>query len=392
MAAKPRRKPRPRPHAAPSAWEQFAAMSRSAIGPAPRRAAKRVKRHGAPRVAAAAAKGTRSASQATAQALKLGRRQAEWVVLQRAPLRAARAKVVASAKAADAKRVRGAKGTAKKAPARKTVARRARAAAPPAGAPASAPAGSRGVLVAEGDSWFDYPFYDVLKRLDDEFGWDIETVAHRGDSVESMAYDGGQLADFVHAIERVVRRGDVPHAILVSGGGNDVAGDGFAMLLNHRSSPVYGLNAAIVDGVLQTRIRVAYTTMLSAVTAACDRLLGLRVPILLHGYDYPVPDGRGFLGGWGPLPGPWLEPGFREKGYASLPERVAIARELIDRFYTMLRDVVATPAFAHVTLVDLRNTLSTDLANQRYKDWWGNELHPTLPGFRKVAALFDAKL
>ena len=48
--------------------------------------------------------------------------------------------------------------------------------------------------------------------------------------------------------------------------------------------------------------------MLSAVTAACQDLLGAPVPILLHGYDYPVPDGRGFLGGWGPLPGPWLEP------------------------------------------------------------------------------------
>ena len=126
-----------------------------------------------------------------------------------------------------------------------------------------APSGSRGVLVAEGDSWFDYPFYDVLQKLDDDFGWDIENVAHRGDSVESMAYDGGQLDDFVRAIERVVRRGNVPHAILMSGGGNDVAGDGFAMLLNHRSSPVYGFNPAVIEGVIQTRIRVAYTTMLS---------------------------------------------------------------------------------------------------------------------------------
>jgi len=385
MALRSRRTPRRR--APQSGWEQFAAMSQAALQPpksAAGSAAKRVKKRGSGREAPAA-KGTRSPSQATAQALRLGRRQAEWVVEQRAPVRARRAGVVAAAAAKPAPR---AKSGAKKAPARRTVARRTTAGA----TTAAAATGSRGVLVAEGDSWFDYPFYDVLKRLDDEFGWDVEHVAHRGDSVESMAYDGGQLADFVHAIERVVRRGDVPHAILVSGGGNDVAGDGFGMLLNHRSSPIYGLNDAIVAGVMETRIRVAYTTVLSAVTAACDSLLGARVPILLHGYDYPVPDGRGFLGGWGPLPGPWLEPGFREKGYTSLPERVAIARDLIDRFYAMLADVVATPAFAHVTLVDLRNTLSTDLANARYKAWWGNELHPTLPGFSKVAALFDANL
>ena len=98
-----------------------------------------------------------------------------------------------------------------------------------------------------------------------------------------------------------------------------------------------------------------------------------------------MPDGRGFLGGWGPLPGPWFEPGFREKGYDNLDERVAIARDLIDRFYTMLAAVVAMPAFAHVQLVDLRDTLSTDLGNDRYKAWWGNELHPTQQGFSKVA-------
>jgi len=164
------------------------------------------------------------------------------------------------------------------------------------------------------------------------------------------------------------------------------------MLLNHRSSPVYGFNPAVLDGVIQTRIRVAYTTVLSAVTAACQSLLGAPVPILLHGYDYPVADGRGFLGGWGPLPGPWFEPGFREKGYDDLAERVAITRDLIDRFYMMLGAVVAMPAFAHVQLVDLRNALSTDLVNDRYKAWWGNELHPTQQGFHKVAGLFDAQL
>jgi hypothetical protein len=54
--------------------------------------------------------------------------------------------------------------------------------------------------------------------------------------------------------------------------------------------------------------------------------------------------------------------------------------------------VVALPAFAHVQLVDLRNALSTDLVNDRYKAWWGNELHPTQQGFHKVAGLFDAHL
>src|SRR5688500_17382096 len=45
-----------------------------------------------------------------------------------------------------------------------------------------------GVLVAEGDSWFDYPWHDVLRILEDHHGYDVESVAHKGDSIESMAY------------------------------------------------------------------------------------------------------------------------------------------------------------------------------------------------------------
>jgi len=380
MATKKRRKAKAAIE--PTAWEQFAAVSRGALSFGERLAAKAARvRARKPRKRGVA--GTQSATQATAQALRLGRRQAEWVVARHNELQQRRAKLVAAKGPA-----RGGAGPGG-ATARKRKATKKLAAKTGSG---GAPGGSRGVLVAEGDSWFDYPFYDVLKKLDYDFGWDIESVAHRGDSVESMAYDGGQLADFVGAIQRVIRRGDLPHAILVSGGGNDVAGDGFAMLLNHRSSPVYGFNPAVLDGVIQTRIRVAYTTMLSAVTATCQSLLGAQVPILLHGYDYPVADGRGFLGGWGPLPGPWLEPGFLQKGYDDLAERVAIARDLIDRMYAMLDAVVTLPAFAHVKVVDLRNALSTDLVNDRYKAWWGNELHPTQQGFTKVAGLFDAEL
>jgi len=380
MATKKGRKAKKRVE--PTAWEQFAAVSRGAVSSRGRPSAKAVRaKRGTPRKRGVA--GTQSATQATAQALHLGRKQAEWVIARHNGLLQRRAKVVAAKGPA-----RGGAGTGAAPPRKGKGAKKVAAKAGSGGAPGS----SRGVLVAEGDSWFDYPFYDVLKKLDYELGWDIESVAHRGDSVESMAYDGGQLADFVAAIQRVVRRGDVPHAILMSGGGNDVAGDAFAMLLNHRSSPVYGFNPAVLDGVIQTRIRVAYTTMLSAVTAACQSLLGATVPILLHGYDYPVADGRGFLGGWGPLPGPWLEPGFLQKGYADLAERVAITRDLIDRMYAMLDAVVALPAFAHVKVVNLRNVLSTDLVNDRYKAWWGNELHPTQQGFTKVAKQFDDQL
>jgi hypothetical protein len=242
-----------------------------------------------------------------------------------------------------------------------------------------------GVLVAEGDSWFDYPWHDVLRMLEDEHGYDVESVGHRGDRVEDMAYSGGQLEEFARTIEKLLRRSTIPNAILLSGGGNDVAGDEFGMLVNHARSPAPGLNTDVVLGIIDDRVRNAYMTIIGAVTKLCREQTGSVIPIIIHGYDRAVPDGRGFAGGWGPLPGPWLEPGFRTKGFDDLDETTRIVGDLIDRFNRMLRDVAATPGFGHVRYLDLRGTLANDVT---YKTWWANELHPTRRGFAAVADRF----
>ncbi len=256
---------------------------------------------------------------------------------------------------------------------------------------------SMGVLIAEGDSWFDYPWTDVLEELEDRYGYDVESVSHKGDTIEDMAYGSGQLNKFLKKIERLIRRGETPEAILLSGGGNDLAGDEFAILLNHADSAAPGLNDQVVSGLVDERLRFAYVSWVTEVTSLCMDQLGRPLPILVHGYDYSIPDGRGFWGGLGPLPGPWLEPGFREKGY--VPEddpdgrfeanRRDIVKELIDRFNTMLEELPGVPGLEHVTHVDLRGTLRTD---ETYKDWWANELHPTATGFAAVAAKFAAAL
>lgn len=247
----------------------------------------------------------------------------------------------------------------------------------------------RGVLVAEGDSWFDYPWHDILRMLEDDHAWDVESVAHRGDRVEDMAYNGGQLEEFARAIEKLLRQSVMPAAILISGGGNDVAGDEFGVLINHASSATPGLNPAIVRGVIDDRVRNAYVTIIAAVTKLCREQTGHAIPIIIHGYDRPVPDGRGYAGGWGPFPGPWLEPGFRDKGFEDLDETTRIVGDLIDRFNRMLRDVAGTPGFDHVRYLDLRGTLSNGPA---YKTWWANELHPTRRGFAAVTDRFAAAI
>jgi hypothetical protein len=243
---------------------------------------------------------------------------------------------------------------------------------------------ARGVIIAEGDSWFDYPLHDVLRLLEDHHGYDVESVAHKGDRVEDMAFDGGQLEEFTRRLEKLLRRGTVPRAILLSGGGNDIAGREFGMLINHAASPIAGLNRKVAEGVIAERTKVAYVYIVSKVTSVCEQRIGRAIPIVLHGYDYPIPDGRGFLGGWWLFPGPWLDPGFREKGFGDLDEKRRIAKTLIDAFNTMLSEVQALPGFDHVHYLDLRGTL----ASPDYHDDWANELHPTESGFERVTAKF----
>jgi hypothetical protein len=248
------------------------------------------------------------------------------------------------------------------------------------------PAVSNGVLVAEGDSWFDYPLHDVLRLLEDEFGYDVESVAHKGDLVEDMAYAEGQFEELARRLEKLLRSGRIPRAILLSGGGNDLAGSEFALLLNHSESSLPPINESILAGVVDQRLRDAYAHILSGITEISRRYLGRTLPIITHGYDYPVPDGRGFLGGAWILPGPWLKPGFVRKGYEDLPQNMKHMRTLIDRFNAMLAGVSAAPEFAHVHYLDLRGTLEPT------RRWWANELHPTGRGFRLVAAGFDAQI
>jgi lysophospholipase L1-like esterase len=247
---------------------------------------------------------------------------------------------------------------------------------------AAAGTATKGWIVAEGDSWFDYPGSDVLDWLH-QFGYDIESVARAGDRAEMMAFGRGQLDKFALAIEKVIAAGHKPKAILLSGGGNDIAGAEFGFLLNHAGSPRQGLNDSVITGVIDERVQDAYVHIIRKVTELCRQMVNSEVPIVLHGYGYPIPDGDGVLGGFGPLPGPWLRPGFIEKGFGNLEDNKATMKKLMDRFNVMLDRVAKM--FTHVTYVDLRKLLPAE------KKFWANELHPKPPGF-KLAAEAIAKV
>ena len=206
-------------------------------------------------------------------------------------------------------------------------------------------------------------------------------------------YDSNQLAGLALKMSRLRDTKSRPVAILLSGGGNDIAGPELSMLMNHALSGLPTLNERIVSGVIDVRLRASYLTFIQAVTNLSVTYFGKPIPILIHGYDYSVPDGRGFLGGGWFLPGPWLKPYFERKGYDSLPTNTATIRTLVDRFNSVLQRIPSEPGFSHVCYVRVAGTLSSSLTEPRkYDRDWGNELHPTRNGFRQVAAKFQESL
>ena len=92
--------------------------------------------------------------------------------------------------------------------------------------------------------------------------------------------------------------------------------------------------------------------------------------IVLHSYDYAIPDGRGVFGSAG-----WLKPALSDAG---VPESLQVdcVRYLIDALHDMLVKISAGDP-KHLLVVDSRGTLdATD---------WANELHPKGKGFKKIA-------
>lgn len=253
-----------------------------------------------------------------------------------------------------------------------------------------------GVLIAEGDSWFDYPRRDVVAALRREHSFEVRSVAHYGDRVEDMAYTDEQFVAFSEELENALRDGKQVRAVLLSGGGNDIAGDEFAMLLNHARSQVAGVNEDIMRGIIDVRLMDAYVALIRGINQITKRWLTGPLPVIVHGYANPVPDGRGFAGGFSFFPGPWLAPRFRQKGF--LDEDAEVGRErctqmmatLIGRFNEMLQRLATLPELeGAVRYVDLRPVLSN---GADYREDWANELHPTQEAFKRVAAQIAAAI
>jgi hypothetical protein len=238
------------------------------------------------------------------------------------------------------------------------------------------------MLLAHGDSWFDYPCdgntptpfstSDIIAHLK-KMGNPkpkILNLSHFGDATT----DEMGLQKQKRLIDALSNRNNwlngKPDAILFSGGGNDIAGDPYCIYLNHKNSGLPGLDAARFAGRLDS-IRSSYLDLF----AFRDRYAP-QVPIFGHAYDFARPMPRPHP----PCMGPWMSPALSFAGW-SLAEGTQIIHDALDAFGAMLGSLEGSQQPNYdFTVVPTQGTLT--------KDDWANELHPHPPGFEKLAEKF----
>lgn len=246
---------------------------------------------------------------------------------------------------------------------------------------AAAPKGK--ILVAEGDSWFDYPpELDILDNLKKYFGYEIDRrISKAGDTLENMVYgtdiDNGNLNRKYPQINATLDAIKLykPKAVLFSAGGNDLAGQELDSFLNHKDSGLKALRVDFLDYVINTVFRKAYVDFAKSVWEIDNKL-----PILTHGYGYPIPDGRGVTLVWGlfKYTGPWLKPSFAKKNIG-FNESLEIMKIMIDSLNEMLKKL--SHQLPLIKYIDLRNLVK--------EENWVNELHVDSETYKKIAAEFD---
>jgi len=235
------------------------------------------------------------------------------------------------------------------------------------------------ILLAHGDSWFDYPLNgndvtigttDVIAQLTVMGDTPPVTlnISHYGDATtDELSLPKQQRMISALSDQSNWMGSGKPDAILFSGGGNDIAGDQFCIFLDYAAPGVSGLN------------KQRFQEALGMVVASYRDLFLFRdryasgVPIIGHSYDFPIPNGAHPL-----CAGPWLLPSLQYCNW-SVQEGTAIVKEALTEFGAMVKNL-ASDRTNNFILVPTQGLL-------KLEDW-ANELHPYPAGFKTIAGAF----
>jgi len=234
-------------------------------------------------------------------------------------------------------------------------------------------------VLAEGDSWFDYPVPlfggGLVPRLEKRLGVPILNLAKAGDESRYMlGVEQRQL--IAKHLRDGCPDGKAWELMLFSGGGNDIVANPLALWLHDfdaKFPPVQLLNGPRFASALAL-IRGAYEDLITirdAYSPECH--------LIFHAYDFAIPDGRGIC-----HLGPWLKPAFDLRGFPSdLEASSKVVRAMLEQFAAMLRKL---ESHRRVTFVNVQGTLPP------VKTSWHNEMHPSKGGFNQIADVFHGRI
>lgn len=225
-------------------------------------------------------------------------------------------------------------------------------------------------ILAIGDSWFWYPFPGG--SLVNNLG---ELTASREQVIFAKGMNGAEAFDYVDGkYARPVRNalrlyGSGLQAVFISGGGNDFAGyNDLRPLLKQDCRAETSAEGCFGSGLqgfldnIDTYYRKLVGVIYTHTTPDCR--------ILMHTYDYAIPDGKGVFGD-----AAWLQPALADARVADVLRQACVVY-LLDAFHAVLRNIAATDP-QHLFVVDSRGCLRPQE--------WANELHPTPAGFARIA-------
>jgi hypothetical protein len=238
------------------------------------------------------------------------------------------------------------------------------------------------IMLAIGDSWFDYPLSgNGFPLVDTDVIAQLRRMGDMPPTILNLAHHGFASTDELSLpkqqkiIEVLLDKSNwlngKPDAILISAGGNDIAGERFCIFLDFNDGKTPGLNQDRFDKALGM-VEACYLDLI-----ALRNRIAPGVPIFTHCYDFPIPNGAHPI-----CAGPWLKPSL---DFCNWPagEGRKIARKALVAFRAMLVRL-ASDSKNNLHMVDTQGTI--------IDSEWANELHPVPVGFGKVAKKFADSL
>lgn len=214
-------------------------------------------------------------------------------------------------------------------------------------------------ILAEGDSWFQYPLKlkDIIDHLIEEPDIAVRCYSAAGDVLSHMV----ESPEFLDAI-----RYENPDYFLLSGGGNDlIAGEGLRRLLHSydpEKAPRDYFNEAYFDYLEQ--IEFLYREVIGLIHGESPR-----VKVICHGYDYAIPND-----------GTWLGNPMNELGIENRDLQFRIMSAVVDDINGVIDRVAGDSGSGEVRALDLRGIIP--------EDGWYDEFHPTSEHYASLAARY----